>query len=199
MKTNNRLMKHATGLAAALIAVALAWAPVPALAEIGEIAGVDDWTSIVQGDEADDSGLDVLAVTGTEGDRVWVDVTLNGNKAQLERLVSVLVENASKYVTENGAFRLTLRKGTRYTEMTVFNTCETDPDVNYSHLFDRFYRPDSSRTSSTGGHGIGLSIAKRIVTLHGGSIEAIPTKEGLSFKIKLSNKLKVSKQKGSEA
>ena len=93
MKTNNRLMKHATGLAAALIAVALAWAPVPALAEIGEIAGVDDWTSIVQGDEADDSGLDVLAVTGTEGDRVWVDVTLNGNLVA-EKLMYELVPSA---------------------------------------------------------------------------------------------------------
>lgn len=122
------------------------------------------------------------------------NVTLNGNKVQLERLLSVLIENASKYVTENGTVRITLAKETRYTLLSVYNTCETDPDADYKDLFDRFYRPDSSRTSSTGGHGIGLSIAKRIVTLHGGSIEAVPQAEGLSFNVKLSNKLKAAKQ-----
>ena len=90
MKKNHRLMKHATGFAAALLAAALAWAPIPALAEIGTIAGVDDWTSIVQGDEADDTSVDVLAVTGTEGDRVWVDVALNGNLVA-EKLMYELV------------------------------------------------------------------------------------------------------------
>lgn len=124
------------------------------------------------------------------------NVLLNGNRAQLERLVSVLVENASKYVSDNGKVIITLHKGTRYTEFSVFNTCEIDKDVDYAHLFDRFYRPDSSRASSTGGHGIGLSIAKRITVLHGGSIEAVPSDGGLSFNVKLSNKLKAGKQKG---
>jgi len=123
------------------------------------------------------------------------DVTLNGNPAQLERLVSVLTENASKYVSENGEVAVTLRQAARYTHLTIFNTCEIDPEADYSHLFDRFYRPDSSRTSKTGGHGIGLSIAKRIVTLHNGSIEAIPSAEGMTFSVKLPNKLKIKKQK----
>ena len=39
-------------------------------------------------------------------------------------------------------------------------------------LFDRFYRTDASRNSSTGGSGIGLSVAKTIVSLHGGTIHA---------------------------
>ena len=125
------------------------------------------------------------------------DVTINGNTDQLKRLVSVLVENASKYVTENGELRVMLNKELRYTTLSIYNTCEVDPDGDYKHLFDRFYRPDSSRTSSTGGHGIGLSIAKRITVLHGGSIEAIPSDDGLTFYVKLSNKLKIRK-KGSE-
>ena len=78
---------------------------------------------------------------------------------------------------------------------SVFNSCEIDEDVDYSLLFDRFYRPDSSRPSSTGGHGIGLSIAKRIVTLHSGTIEAQPSDTGLSINVRLSNKLKPIKQK----
>ncbi|MBQ3285553.1 MAG: HAMP domain-containing histidine kinase [Ruminococcus sp.] len=128
-------------------------------------------------------------------DEIEPDVILNGNKPQLERLISVLVENASKYVDENGKVHLELSKDLRYTTFRIFNSCEIDQDVDYSHLFDRFYRPDSSRTSSTGGHGIGLSIAKRIVTLHNGTIEAIPSDDGLSISVKLSNKIKASKQK----
>ena len=124
------------------------------------------------------------------------DVTVNGNADQLKRLVSVLVENASKYASDNGEVRVALKKETRYTTLRVFNTCEIDQDVDYQHLFDRFYRPDSSRTSSSGGHGIGLSIAKRIAILHGGSIEAIPSDDGLTFHVKLSNKLKSNKKKG---
>ena len=123
------------------------------------------------------------------------DVIINGNPSLLERLISVLTENASKYVAENGEVRITLKKDTRYTRLTVFNTCKLDSDADYTHLFDRFYRPDSSRTSKTGGHGVGLSIAKRIVTLHNGSIEAVPSGNGLSFNVKLSNKLKLKKKK----
>ena len=123
------------------------------------------------------------------------DVVLNGNKNQLKRLVSVLVENASKYATDGGEVRIELKSEGRYTHFNVFNTCEIQPDIDYKHLFDRFYRPDSSRTSKTGGHGIGLSIAKRIATLHNGSIEAVPEKDGLSFRVKLSNRIKLPKQK----
>ena len=91
--------------------------------------------------------------------------------------------------------RLTLKKESKNTVFSVFNSCQIDRDVDYSLLFDRFYRPDSSRTSSTGGHGIGLSIAKRIVTLHSGTIEAQPSDTGLSINVRLSNKLKPIKQK----
>lgn len=122
--------------------------------------------------------------------RIQPNIVLNGNPEQLERLLSVLIENASKYVSENGEAVIELKKEMRYTLLTVFNTCSPDPDTDYTHLFERFYRPDSSRTSQTGGHGIGLSIAKRIVTLHGGTIEAIPSDNGLTFRVRLSNKLK---------
>ena len=122
-------------------------------------------------------------------------VTINGNPSQLERLISVLTENASKYVSENGEIRISLSKEPRRTQLTVYNTCEINKDVDYTHLFDRFYRPDSSRTSKTGGHGVGLSIAKRIVTLHNGTIAAVPSENGLSFVVKLSNKLKPKSSK----
>lgn len=125
---------------------------------------------------------------------VQPDVVINGNRNQLERLISVLVENASKYISAGGEFRITLKKEMRYTTLSVFNTCEIDPNVDYKYLFDRFYRPDSSRASGTGGHGIGLSIAKRIATLHNGSIAAVPQVDGLSFNVKLSNRMRLQKK-----
>ena len=123
------------------------------------------------------------------------DVIINGNPSQLERLVSVLIENASKYASENGEVRIILSKNAKFVRLSVFNTCEIDPETDFRHLFDRFYRPDSSRTSKTGGHGIGLSIAKRIVTLHNGSIEAAPAENGIVFNAKISSKIKSSKKK----
>jgi signal transduction histidine kinase len=49
-----------------------------------------------------------------------------------------------------------------------------------SHVFERFYRTDSSRNSATGGHGIGLSMASAIVSAHGGKISA-RTSDGHDF------------------
>ena len=56
--------------------------------------------------------------------------------------------------------------------LTFENEIDTISEGNLDILFDRFYRTDASRNSATGGSGIGLSVAKSIVTLHGGTIHA---------------------------
>ena len=68
----------------------------------------------------------------------------------------------------------------------MFNTChfDTPPDVN--RLFDRFYRPDSSRNSDTGGNGVGLAIAKAVAETHNGTINAVcPDGKTMTIKAKL--------------
>lgn len=125
------------------------------------------------------------------------NVVHNANRGQIERLMSILTENASKYVTENGRVEITLESSHRYTTFSVFNTAEIEKDFDTSRLFDRFYRPDNSRTSSTGGHGIGLSIAKKITSLHNGKINAIVNDEGICFRAEFSNHLKKTKIKDS--
>ena len=128
--------------------------------------------------------------------KIAPSVIFNANESQMERLVSVVLENASKYADAEGVVRVTLRRGVKNVTFSVFNSCQVSPDVDYEHLFDRFYRPDSSRASSTGGHGIGLSIAKRICELHDGTIVAKPSEEGMTFTAVLSAKMRPNMRNG---
>lgn len=113
-------------------------------------------------------------------------ITISANRNQMENLCDVLIENASKYVNENGeaGIKLTSLSGKKVT-LQVFNTAENCENIDCERIFERFYRSDESRTSSTGGHGIGLSIAKRIVEQHKGSICASAENGRVTFSVKL--------------
>ncbi len=111
------------------------------------------------------------------------DIYICAVKNQMENLADILIENASKYVSEEGRVYVELEKTGKRIQLKVFNTAETGEEFDAERIFDRFYRTDKSRTSSTGGHGIGLSIAKRIVNLHKGSITAKSENEGVMFTV----------------
>ena len=69
-----------------------------------------------------------------------------------------------------------LRKEGKDAVIEVSNDTENElTNEQLSHVFERFYRMDSSRNSQTGGHGIGLSMANAIVNAHGGHISAHTT------------------------
>ena len=100
-------------------------------------------------------------------------LTLHGDEKAIRQLVSILLDNAVKYAPEDGEIRLKLARQGRYAALSVWNTTETRiPRESLDKLFDRFYRTDPSRSSETGGHGIGLSIAKAVVGAHRGKITA---------------------------
>lgn len=106
----------------------------------------------------------------------------HGNEKQIRQMVSLLMDNAVKYTPENGTIKVTLvPKGRRY-QLTVWNTAEELPQGNLDILFERFYRLDSSRSSKTGGSGIGLSIVKSIAEVHKGKISA-SSEDGKSLRI----------------
>jgi signal transduction histidine kinase len=101
------------------------------------------------------------------------NLTLHGDEKAIRQLVSILLDNAVKYAPEDGVIRLRLARQGKYAALSVWNTTETRiPRESLDQLFDRFYRTDPSRSSETGGHGIGLSIAKAVVSAHRGKITA---------------------------
>lgn len=100
------------------------------------------------------------------------DIHIHADREQTLRIVTILMDNAVKYVNENGRIELSLRREGQGALLQVSNTCETLPDCSPEKLFDRFYRADSARTQKNGGYGIGLAVAQAIVQAHGGSIRA---------------------------
>ena len=104
-----------------------------------------------------------------------------GDEAQIRELTSILTENAVKYAEENTTIKVSLSRQGKETRLSVFNKGEPIAEESLPKLFDRFYREDSSRTRETGGSGIGLSIAKAIVTSHKGDITAKNTDGGILF------------------
>lgn len=107
-------------------------------------------------------------------------LTLRGDEKAIRQLTGILLDNALKYSPEGGAVSLSLEKQGRCARLCVFNTAAVSPEA-LPRLFDRFYRADPSRNSS-GGYGIGLSIAKAIVSAHKGRIAAA-SPDGRSLEI----------------
>ncbi len=99
-------------------------------------------------------------------------ISYNGNEASIHQLASLLLDNAVKYARKNTTIQCTLR-GKKHPVLSIQNEAEGLTIGKQDMLFERFYRPDTSRSSKTGGHGIGLSTAKAIVTAHRGKISAI--------------------------
>lgn len=92
------------------------------------------------------------------------------NRMQMIQLVTILLDNAVKYAMDGTTVEIHLYSRDRNTVFETVNRCEELPQCEPERLFERFYRPDSSRYSSIPGNGIGLSAARAIASAYGGSI-----------------------------
>lgn len=96
----------------------------------------------------------------------------HGDEKMIRQLISILLDNAVKYSSENGWLKVSLKTSGKNKILRISNSVDNIPKGKHDILFERFYRNDPSRNSKTGGFGIGLSIAYAIVDAHKGKISA---------------------------
>jgi len=115
------------------------------------------------------------------------DLKIRGERQSLIELFVVLLDNAVKYSPKNSKIEITTKKEMRHAEIKIKDQGAGIKKENLPHIFDRFYRADSSRSKEkTGSYGLGLAIAKSIVELHSGTISAeSKAGHGSTFIIKL--------------
>ena len=113
-------------------------------------------------------------------------LSYTGDEKSIRQLLSILLDNAMKYTPEEGNVEIALKKVGRMIRLSVSNTIAQPMERELlDRLFDRFYRGDQSRSSQTGGYGLGLSIAKGIVLAHRGKIRAESSGASLSVIVSL--------------
>lgn len=136
------------------------------------------------------SRLEPLAQTKHIGLEIDISpCTIQGNKVDLERLVAILIDNAIKYSPRRSKITIkTEMIDSRQAQLRVVDHGMGIAARDLPHIFERFYRADVSRTKQyVAGHGLGLAIAYKIVTAHGGTIQAISTEgHGATFTVRFS-------------
>ena len=104
---------------------------------------------------------------------------------KLARVFDNLLRNACRYSEEGAAVDVAARREGEDVVLTFTNTGATIPPDKLERIFDQFFRLDSSRATRTGGAGLGLAIAREIVTLHGGTISARSEEGVTAFTVRL--------------
>ncbi|MEK1386486.1 HAMP domain-containing histidine kinase [Limosilactobacillus fermentum] len=112
-------------------------------------------------------------------------LSITADPEKLGRLFSNLVANALKYGHGASYIHLTAKQLGEKVVITVANDGEKIPAESVKHLFERFYRVESSRNKATGGTGLGLAIVQSIVELHHGSVTVRSDDQETAFVVTL--------------
>lgn len=113
------------------------------------------------------------------------NIYVQGNEEYLKRVFLSLIENAIKYEPDGGAITVSLSLQQNKAVFLVNNRLAIISAEELPYIFERFYRSDKSRHGS-GGHGLGLAIAKRILDVMNGKIEVKSSKDiGTTFQVTL--------------
>lgn len=123
---------------------------------------------------------------------VTPDVYIAADPEQLNRVINNIISNSLKYNNkEKGVINIRIREEKEYIHVEIEDNGKGVTPEEAGHIFERFYRTDSSRNSKTGGSGIGLSIVKKIVEAHGGTIWAVSNKNvGLTMHMMLKKEIR---------
>lgn len=120
---------------------------------------------------------------------------VRGDRDHVFRAVYNLVDNAVKFINDGGTLTLHARANGNFCEFSVKNTGAGIPSEELSHVFDRFYKTDRSRSLDRSGAGLGLYIVKNIINLHGGdiSVQSDGDETEFSFNLPLADKNELHK------
>lgn len=131
------------------------------------------------GPALEDKGLEARA------DAIEGGLLVRGDRPLLERMLANLLDNAAKFTPAGGRITVASRKvSPNHAELTVSDTGIGIDEQDLSHVFDRFYRSDRSRSAA--GWGLGLSFVQAAVRLHGGTISvASRPGQGTTFTLRL--------------
>ena len=108
-----------------------------------------------------------------------------GDGDKLARAFDNLLKNAINYSYKGTTIEIKLEQIEDKIKITFKNKGDKIPEYKLNKIFEKFYRGDDSRTSSTGGAGLGLAITKEIIELHGGTISVKNDDEYIEFDIML--------------
>ncbi len=97
-------------------------------------------------------------------------LTIQGDEGLLSQVWVNLLHNAVKFTQEGGEIRVVLEAGEAETRCRISDTGIGIAPEDQIHIFERFYKVDKSRDRALGGNGLGLSLVRKIVELHGGQI-----------------------------
>ena len=115
---------------------------------------------------AETKGVKLFSVIATEKEQI------TGDPARLQQIIWNLLSNAIKFTPANGSVELRLERIDPYMRITVSDTGKGIAPEFLPYIFDRFRQADSSSTRRHGGLGLGMSLVKHLVELHGGEVRA---------------------------
>ena len=113
------------------------------------------------------------------------NITFKCSKDEIERLISILLDNAIKHSYKDSTIIVNLSKDKNNINIEITNSGDPIKAGDEEKIFERFYRADKSRNREANRYGLGLAIAKNIVTNHNGTIKAYSKDKKTTFKINL--------------
>ena len=114
---------------------------------------------------------------------IEANISFKCNKEEIEKVISILVDNAIKHSNKNTSIDIYLYKLKNSICIKVINEGEGIKSGDEELIFERFYRSDKSRNRESNRYGLGLAIAKNIINLHNGTIKAYSNDGKTTFEI----------------
>lgn len=164
------------------------------LARMDEGSAGFTMTSIDLSEAVDKAAAPFESVAVSRGKRLSTSIAsgvrAHADAAAVAQVVELLLDNATRYASEGSVIELSLRAVSRgagkgSAELVVSNAVDELPEGDLDRLFDRFYRADVSRSSKTGGSGVGLSVVRAIAEAHGGSATVSGHDHQITFTVRL--------------